>query len=319
LFLTVPVALTILTAFTANAFRGLSSGLTLEWIGKVLSVYGETIFRSFYLALTTLGICVVCGVPLAYGFVKFTSSRVSALLEESLVLPLSIPGIAIGLGILLFWGTVNWFRHSWLFILAGHVIFCLPFMVRSVTAVLRVAPLDVQEEAARTMGASFLARFLGLVVPSAATGVIAGALQVLTLSIGEFNISWMLQTPFTRTLPVGLADSYASMRLEIGAAYTVVFFALIVPLLVFTQKIPALVNRLKHSRNGNQARIEGKADEPDKLSVSRGTWPEVEPIGQLRRGALADAGNAGDPGSATGHNPGQGLEKLWRPPGPAAH
>ena len=28
----------------------------------------------------------------------------------------------------------------------------------------------------------------------------------------------------TKTLPVGLADSYASMRLEIGSAYTIVFF-----------------------------------------------------------------------------------------------
>ncbi|MDR1309750.1 MAG: ABC transporter permease subunit, partial [Deltaproteobacteria bacterium] len=186
--MTVPIALTILTAFAANAFRGLSSGLTLDWIGKVLNVYGETILRSFYLALAALAVCIFCGVPVAYAFVRFTRCRLSALLEESLVLPLSVPGIAVGLGILLFWGTVNWFRHSWLFILAGHVIYCLPFMVRSVTAVLRVAPLDVQEEAARTMGASFWDRFFGIVVPSASPGVIAGSLQVLTLSMGEFNI-----------------------------------------------------------------------------------------------------------------------------------
>jgi ABC-type ATPase involved in cell division len=35
-----------------------------------------------------------------------------------------------------------------------------------------------------------------------------------TLSLGEFNLTWMLHTPLTKTLPVGLADSYASMRLE---------------------------------------------------------------------------------------------------------
>ena len=46
--------------------------------------------------------------------------------------------------------------------------------------------------------------------------------MVVTLSIGEFNITWMLHTPLTKTLPVGLADSYASMRLEIGSAYTCV-------------------------------------------------------------------------------------------------
>jgi putative spermidine/putrescine transport system permease protein len=38
------------------------------------------------------------------------------------------------------------------------------------------------------------------------------------------------------TLPVGLADSYASMRLEIGSAYTLVFFIMITPLLVALQR-----------------------------------------------------------------------------------
>jgi putative spermidine/putrescine transport system ATP-binding protein len=45
----------------------------------------------------------------------------------------------------------------------------------------------------------------------------------------------MLHTPMTKTLPVGLADSYASMRLEIGSAYTIVFFVMIVPLLIAMQ------------------------------------------------------------------------------------
>ena len=33
----------------------------------------------------------------------------------------------------------------------------------------------------------------------------------------------MLHTPLTKTLPIGLADSYASMRLEIASAYTLIF------------------------------------------------------------------------------------------------
>jgi putative spermidine/putrescine transport system ATP-binding protein len=173
--------------------------------------------------------------------VKAGNARWAAFLEEALVLPLSVPGMAIGLGILLTWGGMTWFRHSWLFLLAGHTIFCLPFMVRAVTAVLRVVPLPVYEEAAATLGAGPLLLFRQIVVPVAAPGILSGALQVLTLSIGEFNISWMLQTPFTRTLPVGLADSYASMRIEIGSAYTVVFLVLIVPILALMQKIPSLM------------------------------------------------------------------------------
>ena len=61
--------------------------------------------------------------------------------------------------------------------------------------------------------------------------ILAGSLMVFTLSVGEFNLTWMLHTPLTRTLPVGLADSYASMRIEIGSAYTMVFFIVILPVL----------------------------------------------------------------------------------------
>jgi putative spermidine/putrescine transport system permease protein len=74
-----------------------------------------------------------------------------------------------------------------------------------------------------------------VILPNARPGILAGSLMVVTLSMGEFNITWMLHTPLTQTLPVGLADSYASMRLEIGSAYTVVFFFMIVPLLVALQ------------------------------------------------------------------------------------
>jgi putative spermidine/putrescine transport system permease protein len=66
-------------------------------------------------------------------------------------------------------------------------------------------------------------------------GILAGALMVVTLSLGEFNLTWMLHTPLTKTLPIGLADSYASMRLEVASAYTLVLFIMIIPLLVAMQ------------------------------------------------------------------------------------
>ena len=72
-------------------------------------------------------------------------------------------------------------------------------------------------------------------------GILAGALMVTALSIGEFNMTLLLSTPHTMTLPVGLADSYASMRLEVGSAFTLVFLVLLVPPLVALQ---ALAERL---------------------------------------------------------------------------
>ena len=248
LFLMVPVVQKVITAFTVNAFRGVKSGLTTQWLFKVLELYGETILRSLLLALMALVICVIIGVPDAWVLVREQRKKWAAFLEEAFILPLSMPGLAIGLGILLIWGGFSYFRQSIFFLLAGHVMFCLPFMVRSVAAVLRVEPLSQYEEASSTLGADAWTTFRRVVVPVAMPGILAGALMVVTVSLGEFNISWMLQTPYTKTLPVGLADSYASMRLEIGSAYTFIFFVILVPLLSMMQKLPERLNKMRKGK-----------------------------------------------------------------------
>jgi putative spermidine/putrescine transport system permease protein len=99
------------------------------------------------------------------------------------------------------------------------------------------ASTDVKtlDEIASSFGASPWRRFRDVIVPNARGGVLAGALMVVTPSLGEFNLTWMLHTPLTKTLPVGLADSYASMRLEAASACTLVFFVMILPLLVAMQ------------------------------------------------------------------------------------
>ena len=248
LFLMIPVVQMCFTAFMKNAFRGFKAGFTTEWIEKVLELYGDTIVRSLGIAVAALVLCVVIGVPAAWILVREQRKRWAALVEEALILPLSVPGLAIGLGILLIWGGITSLRQSNLFILCGHVMFCLPFMVRSVMAVLRVEPIDAYEEASATLGASTWTTFLKVVVPVAMPGILAGALMVMTVSLGEFNISWMLQTPDTKTLPVGMADSYASMRLEVGSAYTFLFLVILVPILSLIQALPAWLARRAEAR-----------------------------------------------------------------------
>ena len=54
------------------------------------------------------------------------------------------------------------------------------------------------------------------------------------------NCTRSTDSELVRPLPVGLADSYASMRLEIGSAYTIVFFFMIVPLLLLVQRFARL-------------------------------------------------------------------------------
>ncbi|MFC3226391.1 ABC transporter permease [Marinibaculum pumilum] len=233
-FLLVPAILSMLAGVTVSYFRGLSSGLTLKWVAEVLDLYADTILLSIWLALATLAVTLVLGVPAAWALVK-RPSRLSRLVEEVVTLPVAIPGLATALALLLAYGEWRGFRASWAFILVGHVLYTMPFMMRAVMAVLQSIDARTLEEGAASLGAGPARRFLTVILPNARPGILAGALMVVTLSLGEFNLTWMLHTPLTKTLPVGLADAYASMRLEVASAYTLVFFLMIMPLLAAIQ------------------------------------------------------------------------------------
>ncbi len=233
-FLIVPAVLSMMAGVTVNYFLGIKSGLTLQWVAQVWELYSDTIFRSFLIAFSALAVTLVVGVPAAYAL-HLRSDRLSRAVEEIITLPLAIPGLAIALALLLTYGGFSDFRRSWLFILAGHVVFTMPFMVRSVMAVFAAIDVKTLDEGASSLGASPWRRFRDVIVPNARPGILAGSLMVVTLSLGEFNLTWMLHTPLTKTLPIGLADSYASMRLEVASAYTLVFFVMIIPLLTAMQ------------------------------------------------------------------------------------
>ncbi|WP_341895928.1 ABC transporter permease subunit [Ferrovibrio terrae] len=233
-FLIVPVILSILAGLTVNYLVGIESGLTLRWVYAVWDGYRDTIFLSIGLSLACLVVTLLIGIPTAYVLAKRQSGLTRAI-EELLVMPVAVPGLATALALIVTYGSLSGFRTSWAFILVGHVLFTLPFMVRSVLAVLMAIDLKTLEEGAASLGAGFIDRFRDIVLPNCRTGILAGSLMVVTLSMGEFNMTWLLHTPFNKTLPVGLADAYASLRLEIGSAYTLVFFLMIVPLLLALQ------------------------------------------------------------------------------------
>ncbi|PMS37851.1 putative spermidine/putrescine transport system permease protein [Trinickia symbiotica] len=233
-FLIVPVVMSVMAGLTVNYFRGVSSGLTVRWLVEVWTQYHASVFLSLEVAAATLVVTLITGVPAGYALAR-SKTRAARFVEELLVLPIALPGLASALALIVVYGGFTAFRMSLWFIVAGHVVFTLPFMVRAVAAVAASVDLRTLEEGAASLGATFLERFRTVVLPNLRPGILAGALAVVTLSIGEFNLTWMLHTPDTKTLPVGLADTYASLRIEIGSAYTIVFFVMTMPLLVAMQ------------------------------------------------------------------------------------
>ena len=92
-FLVVPVVLSVLAGLTVNYFDGLSSGLTLRWVFEVWNGYRDTIFLSLAIALCCLATTLLLGVPTAYVLAR-SQNRLSRLIEEVLVLPIAMPGLA---------------------------------------------------------------------------------------------------------------------------------------------------------------------------------------------------------------------------------
>ncbi len=241
-FMVAPIGLSVLAGLVNNYSAGLKSGLTLRWLAQVWETYGDTVGASLLIGAGCVAATLVLGVPCAYMLAR-NRSRAARAFEEILTLPVAVPGLATALALILVYGRMASFRQSFGFILVGPVVFTLPFMVRTVAAAFQRDELVALEEAARTLGASFRQRFLGVLVPAVFPAIVAGCLMVFTLSIGEFNLTWMLHTPLTRTLPVGLADSYASMRIEVGSAYTLVFLAVILPVLWALQALAAALQK----------------------------------------------------------------------------
>ena len=246
LFTLAPMVLSVTAGLINNYSVGIRSGFTTRWLLEVWSVYGNTVWRSLLLAACCVAGTLVLGIPAAYALAR-SRSRWMRLFEELLTLPVAVPGLATALALILVYGQLRGFRNSFAFILAGHLVFTLPFMVRTVSAAFSRPELTTLEEAARSLGASFRQRFLGILVPAVMPSIAVGSLMVFTLSVGEFNLTWMLHTPLTRTLPVGHADSYASMRLEVGSAYTLIFFIVVLPVLWALQWLVQLFE----NRHGN--------------------------------------------------------------------
>jgi putative spermidine/putrescine transport system permease protein len=241
-FLVAPVGLSILAGVSANYTRGPSAGLTLKWVAQVWDLYSDTAIRSLVVAAATLVFTLLIAVPGAYALVR-AGGRWARVVEEVVTLPVAIPGLALALGLIVTYGAFGAFRQSTLFIIVGHVLFTLPFMLRAVMAVLETIDWRTLDEGAASLGASAWRRFFDVILPNVRQGVLAGSLTVVTLSIGEFNLTWMTHTPLTKTLPVGLADAYASLRLEIASAYTLIFLVMVIPLLVGLQMVAGLTER----------------------------------------------------------------------------
>lgn len=238
-----PLPILLAVATSANWQQGVwAGGFTWKWLSDAWDRSAPFVFFSMRLALVALLIDMVIGLPAAWVLARrhFTGRRFLLALST---LPVAVPGIAVGLGLILAYPTL---KAGGGLLIAGHVLYTLPFVIGSLTPVLGDTALREQETVARTLGASASQTLLFVTLPKLRLALAATAVMVFTLSMGEFNVSFFLFTPTQKPLPVELYAGYITGRLEVAAAATVWFLLFVIPATL-------LIERLGGSRLRGQA------------------------------------------------------------------
>lgn len=234
LFIILPLIFTFIGSFSAYwGVKNLFYGFTLQWYKQIIASYGQTIVFTLVIAISTVIINIFLGTMSAYSFYD-AKSRGFKLLEEILTLPVAVPGIAIALALI---QTQAFFRASGALILIGHIIVTFPIMFRGVLGSLRSKDFKRIRECAVSLGAGNFYTFFKVILPSIKTTILSGAIMVFLLSLGEFNITFFLYTPLKMTMPVGLYEAYATLRIEIGSAFTVIFLIIALPMMYILHKL----------------------------------------------------------------------------------
>lgn len=191
---------------SASLSAAIFNPLTLKAIGL-----------SFYIGLLVTSVDLIIGVPLAWFLVR-SKHRLARWLDNLIDLSLVMPTAALGFSIYIFWGSG--FGLSRLFGLADgliskgpllimllHIVFTLPYMVRSVSAAMQQINATY-EEAAASLGASPFSSFRTVAAPLFRGGVINGAVLAFTRSLSETGATMMVAGALTTApvLIIGLKD-----------------------------------------------------------------------------------------------------------------
>jgi len=211
-FLAITVILPLFTIFGVGFLKAYGvpmrlSNMTLDNFKYVLfesKMARDSIRNSFFLSITSAVITMLVGTMIAYVIVKI-QPRGKGVLEVLGVLPYSIPGIVLAVGVILTWSGafyLNLYNSIWI-ILIAYIARYMAFSMKSASASLEQVH-DSLEEASRTSGASHFESLLDVTLPLIRPGMVAGFFLIFLPAMRELTTSLLLYGPFTRTMGVAI-------------------------------------------------------------------------------------------------------------------
>lgn len=168
------------------------------------NVTKDAIWNSVTLGLSAAVITMFAGVMISYVIVKM-KVRGKRILEFLGMLPFSVPGSVIALGVILAWSGqfgINLYNTVWI-ILVAYIARYMAFSLKANSAALEQVH-DSLVEAARSCGATMWQSLKDIVLPLVRPGMLAAFFLIFLPSLRELTVSIMLYSPTTRTIGVAI-------------------------------------------------------------------------------------------------------------------
>ncbi len=245
LFLFVPIGLLVAFSFNANKYGTFPfTGWTTHWYGQVFGDYQikDALTTTLRVAIFVTIISTIVGTAAAFPLVRSKLPFRSGV-RVGMTLPIMIPGLLIGVSLLVFLTNVFHLQLSVWTAIVGQSVYTTPFVLLIVAA--RLQGFDQSlERAASDLGANTFNRLRYVVLPLIAPAVFAGALFAFTLSLDEFIITLFL-IGGSNTLPLYI---YTQVKFgitpEVNALATLLLLASLV-LIVLAFVLPVAARRLR--------------------------------------------------------------------------
>jgi iron(III) transport system permease protein len=212
LYIFVTVILPTATIFLVGSLKTYGISFTLENMGLANLKYilfqwkmtKDAIWNSLYLALGAASVTMIVGTLISYSIVKI-KVRGRFILEFLGLLPFSVPGTVIAIGVILMWSGkfgINLYNTAWIIFIA-YIARYMAFSLKSNSAALEQVS-DSLEEAARACGATHWQSLKDIVIPLIKPGMVAAFFLVFLPALRELTTSILLYGPKTRTIGVAI-------------------------------------------------------------------------------------------------------------------
>lgn len=202
-----PGASMVLTSLMSTLSGGIhADNVTLRHFAALFAQQGDALSAlatSLSLALASAGVVGLVGL-LAAWLVVVQKMKGSAFVDALSLLPAALPGVVVGVGLILLWNQPFWPvspYNTWFMLLLSYCCLLLPWPVRYVSSALRQLGNNL-EPAARVHGATALQALRLIVLPLVFPALLAAMLMVFAVASRELVTSLLLAPAGTQTVAV---------------------------------------------------------------------------------------------------------------------